>query len=72
MSETNNNPSILSHVSLGTNMFDTAVLFYDTVLSSLGYKRVEEFPGAVAYLSMANRLQLVMACTLALLLTPKN
>ena len=43
------NPSILSHVSLGTNDFDRATSFYDTVLGSLGFKRIMEHPGAIAY-----------------------
>ena len=43
------NPSIISHVSLGTNDFEKAAAFYDAVLSILGCKRVEEFPDAVAY-----------------------
>lgn len=30
------NPSILSHVSLGTNRFARAVCFYDQVLFTLG------------------------------------
>jgi catechol 2,3-dioxygenase-like lactoylglutathione lyase family enzyme len=32
------NPSILSHVSIGTNDFARAVAFYDAVLSTLGCK----------------------------------
>lgn len=43
------NPSILSHVSIGTNRFEASVKFYDRVLSTLGAKRVLEHPGAVAY-----------------------
>lgn len=43
------NPSIMSHVSIGTNDFDRAVAFYDKVLATLGCRRMEEFPGAVAY-----------------------
>ncbi|RJG12080.1 VOC family protein [Pseudomonas cavernicola] len=43
------NPSILSHVSLGTNQFERAVAFYDQVLSTLGCKRLMAHPGAVAY-----------------------
>ncbi len=42
-------PSILSHVSVGTNDFDRAVAFYDRVLPILGCKRIMEHPGAVAY-----------------------
>lgn len=43
------NPSILSHVSVGTNNFDQAVSFYDRVLATLGIKRLMEHPGAIAY-----------------------
>ena len=43
------NPSILSHVSIGTNDFAKAVAFYDAVLGTLGCKRVLDFPNAVAY-----------------------
>ncbi len=42
-------PSILSHVSLGTNDFDRATAFYDQVLPTLGCRRVMEHPNAVAY-----------------------
>ena len=46
------NPSILSHVSLGTNRFDEAVAFYDAVLATLNIGRVldlsNEVP-AIAY-----------------------
>ena len=43
------NPSILSHVSIGTADFDRATQFYDAVLPSVGCRRVMEHPGAVAY-----------------------
>ena len=43
------NPSILSHISIGTNRFDEAVAFYDQVLSSLGCRRILAHPGAVAF-----------------------
>jgi catechol 2,3-dioxygenase-like lactoylglutathione lyase family enzyme len=43
------NPSIVSHVSIGTNDFERAVAFYDKVLATIGCKRVMEHPGAVAY-----------------------
>lgn len=43
------NPSILSHVSIGTNNFTRAVAFYDQVLPTLGCRRIMEHPGAVAY-----------------------
>lgn len=32
--------SALSHVSLGTNRLDRAVVFYDAVLAPLGIRRV--------------------------------
>ena len=44
-----NNPSILSHVSIGTNDFERAIAFYDAVLPTLGCKRFMEHPGAIAY-----------------------
>ena len=43
------NPSIMSHVSVGTNQFEKATVFYDTVLATIGAKRIMEHPGAVAY-----------------------
>lgn len=43
------NPSILSHVSIGTNDFERAARFYDAVLPTVGCKRIMEHAGAVAY-----------------------
>ena len=43
------NPSIMSHVSIGTSDLERAVAFYDAVLPTLGCKKLFEFPGAVAY-----------------------
>lgn len=43
------NPSILSHISVGTNDFERATRFYDRVLGAIGCKRIMEHPGAVAY-----------------------
>ena len=43
------NPSILSHVSVGTNDFEKAKKFYQTVLATLGCKIIMEHPGAVAF-----------------------
>ncbi len=43
------NPSIISHVSIGTNDFDKAAAFYDPVMAALGCKRIMAFEGAVAY-----------------------
>jgi catechol 2,3-dioxygenase-like lactoylglutathione lyase family enzyme len=46
---TDSNPSMMSHVSIGTNEFDAAVKFYDRVLATIGARRIMEHPGAVAY-----------------------
>ncbi len=43
------NPSIISHVSIGTNQYEKARAFYDTVLATLDIKVIMEHPGAVAY-----------------------
>ena len=43
------NPSIISHISIGTNDFNRAKNFYDAVLPSLGIGIVMEHPDAVAY-----------------------
>jgi catechol 2,3-dioxygenase-like lactoylglutathione lyase family enzyme len=43
------NPSVISHVSIGTNDFVRSTHFYDRVLSALGARRLMEHPGAVAY-----------------------
>lgn len=43
------NPSIISHVSLGTNNFEEAIAFYDKVLATLGCRRTLEHPRAIAY-----------------------
>ena len=43
-------PSIINHLSIGTNDFERAVEFYDAVLSTIGASRQHEVPGiAVAY-----------------------
>jgi len=43
-------PSIMGHVSIGTNQFDKAVDFYDKVLATIGAHRVLEVGGyAVAW-----------------------
>lgn len=42
-------PSIVSHVSLGSNRFNEAVAFYEKVLATLGAKRLMAHPGAVAF-----------------------
>jgi hypothetical protein len=43
------NPSIMSHVSIGTNEFGRAVRFYDAVLPTLNAERILEHPGAIAW-----------------------
>lgn len=45
------NPSIMSHVSIGTNNFAKAVAFYDKVLKTIGAKRVHDLSeyNAIAY-----------------------
>ena len=45
----NVNPSIISHISIGTNHFERAVAFYDSVLATLDCKQLMNYPGAVAY-----------------------
>ena len=42
-------PSILHHLSLGTNDFGRAVAFYDAVMAPLGARRIMDLPFAVAY-----------------------
>ena len=42
-------PSIVSHVSVGSNRFDEAVAFYEKALAALGARRIMEHPGAVAF-----------------------
>ena len=47
---TNDTPSIVSHVSIGSNDLDRALAFYDTVLATVGASRQLDIPGvAVAY-----------------------
>ncbi len=43
------NPSAISHVSIGSNRFESARDFYDAVLATLGVRRLMEHPGAAAY-----------------------
>ncbi len=45
------NPSILSHVSVGTANYDSAVQFYDKVMATLGISRIFHEPDykATAY-----------------------
>ena len=48
-SVTEENPSCMSHVSIGVADFDRATTFYDAVLRVIGCQRLLEHPGAVAY-----------------------
>lgn len=43
------NPSIMNHVSISVTDADRSLAFYDTVLATIGAKRMLEHPGAVAY-----------------------
>lgn len=43
------NPSIISHISIGTNNFARARAFYDAILPSLGISVVMDHPDAIAY-----------------------
>ena len=43
------NPSALSHVSIGTNDLARAAAFYDAVLAPLSCQRMLEEPGMIAY-----------------------
>ena len=43
------NPSLMAHVSIGTNKFEKAVEFYDKVLGVLGAHRIVDIPGAVSW-----------------------
>ncbi len=43
------NPSIMSHVSLGTNDLARAAVFYDAVLAAIGAKRIIEHSEAIAW-----------------------
>ena len=43
------NPSIISHVSVGTNNLERAVAFYDKVLATLGCKQIMSYPVSAAY-----------------------
>lgn len=43
------NPSAISHLSIGTNNFEAAVSFYDQVLATFGFDLLAKYPGAVAY-----------------------
>lgn len=50
MSDIPDIPSIMSHVSIGTNDLQRALAFYDAVLATIGASRQHEVPGvAVGY-----------------------
>lgn len=42
-------PSIMTHVSIGTNDFDKALAIYDKVMPTIGAEKKMSIPGAVAY-----------------------
>jgi catechol 2,3-dioxygenase-like lactoylglutathione lyase family enzyme len=46
---TSNNPSIISHISVGTNRFAEARAFYEKVIAVFGGRIIMEHPGAAAY-----------------------
>ena len=46
---TNEIPSILHHVSIGTKDLESACKFCDAVMAPIGARRIMEFPFAVAY-----------------------
>ncbi len=43
------NPSIVSHISLGVADLERAAAFYDAVLAVVGARRMVEHPGAIGY-----------------------
>jgi catechol 2,3-dioxygenase-like lactoylglutathione lyase family enzyme len=43
------NPSIMSHVSLGVSDMERSAAFYDAVLAVFGARRMIEHPGAIGY-----------------------
>ena len=43
------NPSIMNHVSIAVTNAAVSYAFYDAVLATIGAKRTVEHPGAVAY-----------------------
>tara|TARA_R110001599_G_scaffold225355_8_gene424512 strand:+ start:728 stop:994 length:267 start_codon:yes stop_codon:yes gene_type:complete len=49
MTETPENPSIMSHVSIGVADFARAVAFYDAVLGAMGIRKIMSHDDAVAY-----------------------
>lgn len=49
MTDETQNPSILSHVSIGVDDFDQAIKFYDAVLGAMGIRKIMSHPGATAY-----------------------
>lgn len=46
---TDDNPSIMSHVSIGVADMARSAKFYDAVLSVLGARRLMEHPATIAY-----------------------
>jgi len=45
----NPSPSVISHVSIGTNDYEKARAFYDAVMPTVGANRLMEYPNAAAY-----------------------
>ncbi|MEM6662657.1 MAG: VOC family protein [Pseudomonadota bacterium] len=43
------NPSVISHISIGTNDLDRAAAFYDAVLATVGARRMIEHAEAIAW-----------------------
>ena len=41
-------PSIIHHLSIGTNQLENALAFYDKVLATIGAKRVADYPEMAA------------------------
>lgn len=39
----------IHHVSLGSNCFEQAAVFYDKVLATVGVRRVVDYPGGAGY-----------------------
>lgn len=48
--------SIVSHISIGTNQFEQAITFYDTVLATLNCRRIMEHGEARILWSKVSRI----------------
>jgi catechol 2,3-dioxygenase-like lactoylglutathione lyase family enzyme len=40
---------MLDHISIPVSNFNRSAIFYDAVLSTIGYRRMKERPGAIGY-----------------------